>query len=110
MTATLPRQAYSKEEHDKQVGSYGQYDNLLLGILEHQLQESALGDCKGITVLDLGGGQGLRARHAVELGAVAVDVVDCRFCSIPSIYTAYYYNHCFIPVPEAHPLVCPAKF
>lgn len=72
------RQAYRKDQHDEQAGSYGQYDATPLGLLEHQLQERALGDCEGMTVLDLGGGQGLRARQAIALGAKAVDVVDCE--------------------------------
>lgn len=37
---------------------------------------SALGDCTGAHVLDLGGGTGLRARQALEAGAASVDVVD----------------------------------
>lgn len=76
MADTLPSTAYSKDQHDTQVDSYKQYENLPLAILEHQLHEAALGDCKGLTVLDLGGGQGLRARQIIDHGAAAVDVVD----------------------------------
>lgn len=50
----------------------------LIQILEHQLMEHALGDCAGFSVLDLGGGDGFHARHAVKLGATAVDVVDSK--------------------------------
>lgn len=78
MAESLSKAHYSKEEHEAQAGSYGQYETIPLGVLEHQLYASTLGDCKGLTVLDLGGGQGLRARQAIEHGAVAVDVVDRR--------------------------------
>lgn len=76
MADTIPSTAYSKDQHAAQVESYKQYENIPLGVLEHQLHEAALGDCKGFTVLDIGGGQGLRARQVIEHGAVAVDVVD----------------------------------
>ena len=46
------------------------------GTLERQLFISAIGDCTGLTILDLGGGSGLRARDVTRAGAVAVDVVD----------------------------------
>ncbi|KAI0007902.1 methyltransferase-like protein [Xylariaceae sp. FL0662B] len=56
------------------------YDNIFtsipIGILETQLLISALGDCTNLTVLDLGGGSGLRARQVLDLGASSVDVVD----------------------------------
>jgi hypothetical protein len=45
--------------------------------------DRALGDCTGLSVLDLGGGNGVRARHAVNLGAIAVDVVDGEILSYP---------------------------
>ncbi|KAH9900469.1 S-adenosyl-L-methionine-dependent methyltransferase [Xylariomycetidae sp. FL2044] len=45
-------------------------------VLEDQLMESALGDCAGQTVLDLGGGTGIRAMQVLKAGAKAVDVVD----------------------------------
>jgi SAM-dependent methyltransferase len=44
--------------------------------LEAQLVDLALGDCSGLTILDLGGGNGGPARRAVEAGAAVVDVVD----------------------------------
>ena len=47
-----------------------------MGIVETQLVAYALGDCKDLTILDLGGGTGLRAREALDHGAKAVDVVD----------------------------------
>ncbi|KAI7785254.1 toxa protein [Diaporthe eres] len=47
-----------------------------IGRLESELYLTALGDPTGLTVLDLGGGTGLRARQAVERGAASVDVVD----------------------------------
>lgn len=78
MATPAPRAGYSKDQHAKQVSRYGQYEHTPNGVLEHQLYDSALGDCTGITVLDLGGGQGLRARQAVDHGASAVDVVDSK--------------------------------
>ncbi|KAF3761335.1 S-adenosyl-L-methionine-dependent methyltransferase [Cryphonectria parasitica EP155] len=53
-----------------------QREALPKGTLENELLDSALGDCKGLTVLDVGGGQGVRARQVVDHGAVAVDVLD----------------------------------
>lgn len=47
-----------------------------IGLLETELYFKALGDPTGLTILDLGGGTGLRARQAVERGARSVDVVD----------------------------------
>ncbi|KKY29364.1 putative toxa protein [Diaporthe ampelina] len=47
-----------------------------IGRLETELYLTALGVPTGLTVLDLGGGTGLRARQAVERGAASVDVVD----------------------------------
>ncbi|KAK7742381.1 hypothetical protein SLS53_004526 [Cytospora paraplurivora] len=76
MTTSAPRAEYSKDQHATQAGGYRQYEHTPNGILEHQIYDSALGDCTGITVLDLGGGQGLRARQVIDHGAIAVDVVD----------------------------------
>lgn len=53
--------------------SYPSFPN---AILESQLVVSALGPCPGLTVLDLGGGNGARALQALDLGAAFVDVVD----------------------------------
>ncbi|KAI3397029.1 hypothetical protein diail_11264 [Diaporthe ilicicola] len=47
-----------------------------IGRLESELYLTALGDPTGHTILDLGGGTGLRARQAAERGAESVDVVD----------------------------------
>lgn len=47
-----------------------------MGRLETELYLTALGDPTGLTVLDFGGGTGLRARQAAERGADSVDVVD----------------------------------
>ncbi|KAI3398717.1 hypothetical protein diail_8756 [Diaporthe ilicicola] len=76
MATAADRVEYSKEQHAHQTDGYGQYVDTPFGTLEHQIYASALGDCTGITVLDLGGGQGLRARQVIDHGAVAVDVVD----------------------------------
>ncbi|RYP66236.1 hypothetical protein DL769_006080 [Monosporascus sp. CRB-8-3] len=65
-----------KEGYDTHAGTYEELTGTPCGVLETQLLASALGDCTGLAVLDLGGGTGLRARQAVELGASHVDVVD----------------------------------
>lgn len=105
MSDSTSRLGYSQEQYVKQLDGYRQYENVPWGVrapslysstkfsalkpvecphtwqvLEHQLQESALGDCTGLTVLDLGGGNGLRARHVVDHGSIAVDVVDGKPC------------------------------
>ncbi|KAH8662491.1 methyltransferase-like protein [Xylariales sp. PMI_506] len=64
------------QRYRDQAATYDDYLSLPLGILETQLIASALGDCTGLAVLDLGGGNGLRARQVVDLGAARVDVVD----------------------------------
>lgn len=78
MRTLISRVGFSHDHYDSQSNGHRQYENVPWGILGHQLHESTLGDCSGMTVLDLGGGQGLRARQAVEHGATAVDVVDSR--------------------------------
>lgn len=86
MANTAARVGYSKEQHAHQTDGYGRYVDVPFATLEHQLHEAALGDCTGITVLDLGGGQGLRARQIVDKGAAAVDVVDCKSrCLMPTM-------------------------
>jgi SAM-dependent methyltransferase len=65
-----------KQDYDNSASTYNDYSSLPSGQLESQLIKLALGDCTGLTVLDLGGGTGLHAREAIDLGAVAVDVVD----------------------------------
>ncbi|CAN8100477.1 unnamed protein product [Discula destructiva] len=76
MTQSTSRTGYSQEQYDRQLAGYRQYENVPWGVLEDQLHGSALGDCTGMTVLDLGGGSGLRARQSLDHGAIAVDVVD----------------------------------
>lgn len=69
--------AYDQKEYDDQAGTYHDYSSQLpVGPMEHQLFASALGDATGQTVLDLGGGTGLRARQVLDAGAACVDVVD----------------------------------
>ncbi|KAK8055592.1 S-adenosyl-L-methionine-dependent methyltransferase [Apiospora rasikravindrae] len=45
-------------------------------IIETQLIAPALKSARNLSVLDLGGGSGLRARDALSADATAVDVVD----------------------------------
>ena len=63
-------------QYDSIAKSYASYDSLPLAKLELELVTKAIGDCTGLTVLDLGGGNGQYARKAIELGAEFVDVVD----------------------------------
>jgi SAM-dependent methyltransferase len=65
-----------KEAYDAIANKYFDYASVPYGILETQLFTAGLGDCAGLTVLDLGGGNGLRARQAIDNGAKIVDVVD----------------------------------
>ena len=63
-------------QYDSIAQSYAYYDSLPLAKLEHELVAKAISDCKDLTVLDLGGGNGQYARKAIELGAELVDVLD----------------------------------
>ncbi|KAF7958822.1 hypothetical protein EAE96_002354 [Botrytis aclada] len=65
-----------KAEYNGQAHGYDDIASLPSGILETQLLASALGDCTGLKVLDLGGGSGLRARQVLDAGAESVDLVD----------------------------------
>jgi ubiquinone/menaquinone biosynthesis C-methylase UbiE len=67
----------TKQVYDSLAVEYNeQYSAVPTSVLEYDLIGVALGDMTGRTVLDLGGGSGIHARQAVELGAVAVDIVD----------------------------------
>jgi SAM-dependent methyltransferase len=79
--ASSPSVAYHqvKNDYDEQASLYNILMKWPFGVLESQLFASAVqsdGICKGASVLDLGGGTGLRARQALEAGAKRVDVVD----------------------------------
>lgn len=65
-----------KTQYESVADGYASYDSLPLAKLEHELVAKAIGDCTGLTVLDLGGGNGQYARKAIELGAELVDVLD----------------------------------
>ncbi|TGO89930.1 hypothetical protein BPOR_0087g00220 [Botrytis porri] len=65
-----------KAEYTDQAHGYDDIALLPSGILETQLLASALGDCTGLEILDLGGGSGLRARQVLDAGAESVDLVD----------------------------------
>ncbi|KAI0012632.1 methyltransferase-like protein [Xylariaceae sp. FL0662B] len=73
----MPSLEELQKEYDNQAKTYDDYHTSMpYGIMETQLMKSALGDCSGATVLDLGGGTGARARQALDAGATLVDVVD----------------------------------
>lgn len=65
-----------KEQYDEMAVEYNAYEDLPVARLEAELIKTALGDCTGITVLDIGGGSGTYARQAIKAGAKQVDVVD----------------------------------
>ncbi|KAH7386047.1 S-adenosyl-L-methionine-dependent methyltransferase [Pyrenochaeta sp. MPI-SDFR-AT-0127] len=65
-----------KEQYDEMAVEYNAYEDIPVARLEAELIKTALGDCTGITVLDIGGGSGIYAREAVKAGATQVDVVD----------------------------------
>jgi len=67
---------HENSQYDSIAQSYASYDSLPIGKLEQELVAKAIGDCTGLTVLDLGGGNGQYARKAIELGAELVDVLD----------------------------------
>lgn len=70
--ATLP-----KSQYDPIADAYCSLENdLPSSKLESELVSKAIGDCRGRTVLDLGGGTGLYARTAISQGADLVHVVD----------------------------------
>ena len=71
---TLVKQV--KEDYDNSAVNYNDYSSLPSGQLESQLIKIALGDCAGLAILDLGGGTGVHAREAIDLGAATVDLVD----------------------------------
>ncbi|RYP49313.1 hypothetical protein DL768_004938 [Monosporascus sp. mg162] len=73
---SLSQQDQAKKDYDALAGTYNNYSLLPSGQLETQLIKLALGNCKGLSILDLGGGTGLHAREAIDLGASSVDVVD----------------------------------
>lgn len=72
----LSQQDQAKKDYDNSASIYNDYSLLPSGQLESQLIKLALGDCTGLSILDLGGGTGLHAREAIDLGASRVDVVD----------------------------------
>lgn len=71
---SMPDQA--RKDYNASASTYDGYSSLPSGQLESQLVRVTLGDCTGLTILDLGGGSGIHAREAIDLGAARVDVVD----------------------------------
>ena len=64
-------------DHYQDLGDcYDSLEELPLLHVAREMVQSALGDCTGKVILDLGGGSGLRAREALALGARRVDNVD----------------------------------
>lgn len=65
-----------KNQYNEMAMEYNSYEDLPVARLEAELIRTALGDCTGLNILDLGGGSGSYARMAVKAGARQVDVVD----------------------------------
>ncbi|VUC38220.1 unnamed protein product [Clonostachys rosea] len=65
-----------EEDYNKSAKSYNDARHVPSITLESQLINMALGDASGLVALDLGGGAGLHAREAIDLGASRVDIVD----------------------------------
>ncbi|KAH6611941.1 S-adenosyl-L-methionine-dependent methyltransferase [Boeremia exigua] len=72
----MPASKQAQEDYDRYAAIYDDYSLLPSGRLESDLIKIALGDCTGLTILDLGGGTALHAREAISLGAKSIDVVD----------------------------------
>lgn len=69
--------ATDKKQYNSVAQQYDSVEDLPCSKIEAELIRAALGDCTGLTVLDLGGGTGLHARRAIDdAKAAAVDVVD----------------------------------
>jgi ubiquinone/menaquinone biosynthesis C-methylase UbiE len=67
---------HEESRYNSIAQSYASYDSFPHAKLEQELVAKAIGNCTGLTVLDLGGGNGQYARKAIELGAELVDVLD----------------------------------
>ncbi|KFA67272.1 hypothetical protein S40285_08646 [Stachybotrys chlorohalonatus IBT 40285] len=66
----------AREDYNNAASGYGGYASLPYGILESQLFKMAIGKPTGLRILDLGGGNGVHAREAIDAGAGRVDIVD----------------------------------
>ncbi|KAJ4297313.1 hypothetical protein N0V88_004231 [Collariella sp. IMI 366227] len=78
MTPPISHAEQTKLEYDSFAPAYdSSHTKSPLRKLEYQLIRHALGpSLTGLTVLDLGGGSGVHARQALELGAASVDIID----------------------------------
>lgn len=65
-----------KDQYNALAATYNAIEESPQSELYQEDVKRALGNCTGKTVLDLGGGTGLHARHALTAGAKFVDVVD----------------------------------
>ncbi|CAO2658292.1 Nn.00g060150.m01.CDS01 [Neocucurbitaria sp. VM-36] len=65
-----------KKQYDDMAAEYNAYEDLPVARLEAELIRTALGDCTGKAVLDIGGDSGTYARQAIKAGARQIDVVD----------------------------------
>lgn len=75
-THTMSTADQVKEDYHKHAETYSGYNILPAGLFESAIIKTALGDCTGLVILDLGGGSGIHAREAIDAGAQRVDIVD----------------------------------
>lgn len=66
----------SQDHYEQLADQYESLEETPLAHVGREMVQIALGDCRGKLILDLGGGSGLRAREAIDLGAARVDNVD----------------------------------
>ncbi|KAK4220941.1 Ubiquinone/menaquinone biosynthesis C-methyltransferase UbiE [Podospora fimiseda] len=73
MTSKIP----PPKQYDTFATTYPTVESLPTSQIESQLIHIALGDCTSLSILDLGGGNGMHARRAIkQANAASVDVVD----------------------------------
>ncbi|KAK1834084.1 Ubiquinone/menaquinone biosynthesis C-methyltransferase UbiE [Podospora conica] len=66
-----------KKQYNSVATQYDSVEDVPCSKIEAQLIRTALGNCTGLAVLDIGGGTGLHARRAIDdANAAVVDVVD----------------------------------
>lgn len=78
-SSLAPDPAHIQKAYDDQATEYNALLGMPFGVMEAQLVSNALrenGLCEEAKLLDLGGGTGMRAAQAIQLGAAKVDIVD----------------------------------
>lgn len=65
-----------KTQYNEFAGQYANAAEVPFSKIEADLVGQAMGRVTGLTILDLGGGNGVHARRAIDAGGALVDVVD----------------------------------